>query len=321
MTAIIADSVLRLLTALLALATSLLVHSAASAQLFAFAPGAGETSYSVFSVDPVTGATGARLASGLPPATNAITYDPVGKRLFFRTISRELYTVHLDSGVVSHVPTATQGTLQFDAGRGVLLDLGFLPGETSYSVFEIDPTTGAHNAPVVSGLPGAANNITFDPVGHRLFFRTVARELYTVQVLSGSVSHVSVPTQGVLVFVELRGTLIDIGFNVGEITYSVAELNPFTGARSPAIVTGLSPYSSVTYDSRNARLLGFLSDLRVRTIALTDGTVGISPPVAVCCPSVFFATVQASEIPSLTAWWLLAMVVALGGLGLVRTTS
>ena len=69
----------------------------------------------------------------------------------------------------------------------VLYGFGFLPGQTDYSVFTINPATGAFTS-VVSVGPVPVSTVTFDPVGKRLFFLSPPSTLYTVNLTSGAIS-------------------------------------------------------------------------------------------------------------------------------------
>jgi hypothetical protein len=165
---------------------------------FGFLP--GETAWSVFSINPSTGAFTPVVPVG-SVAVNTSTFDPVGKRLFFLSPPSTLYTVSLTSGAIS---TATVGNccavLEFDSLAGVLYGFGVLPGETAWSVFSINPSTGAFT-PVVPVGSVVVNTSTFDPVGKRLFFLSPPSTLYTVSLTSGAISTATVGNCCAILFV------------------------------------------------------------------------------------------------------------------------
>jgi hypothetical protein len=82
----------------------------------------------------------------------------------------------------------------------VLYGFGFLPGETAWSVFSINPSTGAFT-PVVPVGSVVVNTSTFDPVGKRLFFLSPPSTLYTVSLTSGAISTATVGNCCAILFV------------------------------------------------------------------------------------------------------------------------
>jgi hypothetical protein len=105
----------------------------------------GETTVTVVSIDPTTGAQ-----TPLVPTTSAgsaggfLAVDPASRRVFFVDgISLSLYTVDLSHGTESQVPlNPCCPALAWDAAGHRLIGLSLLPGDDTVTVVAIDPTTG-----------------------------------------------------------------------------------------------------------------------------------------------------------------------------------
>jgi 6-phosphogluconolactonase (cycloisomerase 2 family) len=175
-------------------------HPAVGQTLYGFGFLGGQTTFAVFTIDPVTGAftpVVPFVPTGSGVANNSVALDPVGRRLFFVTPDGTLNTVNLTTGVTTQatMPNCC-AFLQFDAGRGILYGFGFLAGQTTFSVFTIDPATGAFTAvvpfvPVGSGV--ASNSVALDPAGQRLFFMSPDGILNTVNLTTGVTTQATMP--------------------------------------------------------------------------------------------------------------------------------
>ncbi|MFI5197998.1 MAG: hypothetical protein ACHQJD_05220 [Thermoanaerobaculia bacterium] len=186
---------------------------AAGQTLYGFGFLGGQTTWAVFTIDPVTGAF-TPVVPFVPVVTgvsgNSVAFDPVGQRLFFASPGGTLSTVNLTTGVTTQatMPNCC-AFLQFDAVRGILYGFGFLGGQTTWAVFTIDPVTGAFTpvvpfVPVVTGVSG--NSVALDPVGQRLFFASPGGTLSTVNLRTGVTTQATMPNCCAYFFVSAQAS-------------------------------------------------------------------------------------------------------------------
>jgi Fe2+ transport system protein FeoA len=310
----------------LIIATVVLLSARASAAArlldLGFLP--GQSTFSVMSVDLQNGAYTALLPSVSPNAAGgSVAFDPLGQRLFFfNSSTSEIFTVHLSSGIVTHVSVPSCcGTLEYDSVRGRLLDLGWLPGQTVFSIFSVDPDTG-HYTPIVSPLPPAAisnNSVTYDPISDRFFFLDQSTsELLTVSLQTGLVSRVSVPTCcGLLKYDVVGRRLLDLGFLPGQAVFSVFSINPATGAYTPIVgpIPATVASSQLAYDASGQRLFFWDSErFELFTVNLQNAQVShVSVPA--CCGSLVFDPLI--DVPTLGNAGLIALALTLIAIALI----
>ena len=150
----------------------------------------------VYSVDPDTG-LGTDIASFTDLAPRSTALDDDGQRLFILGGSSQgprLWTLEVVSGLTSAVAvpdTAPGFSLQWDGGSRTLYGVGSLAGESEASLFRIDSGNGdvsrlAH----LGDMPIATAAIS--PRQARVFFTTPPGTLSAVDLISGTISSVSI---------------------------------------------------------------------------------------------------------------------------------
>lgn len=185
----------------------------------------------LFTVDPVTGASALVVETDTTSILGPMSaIDEQGQRFFFRTPT-DLYTIDIAQRTYSHVPSI--GTeLQFDPVARQLDTIGISNGHIA--IFAVNPATGARTLIVetdTTSLSGPTS--TFDDVNGRFFFRS-ATDLYTVNVRTGTYSHV--PASGSeLQYDSATGTLYTVGIQNGHI--ALFTQNPATGAMTLVVET------------------------------------------------------------------------------------
>lgn len=256
----------------------------------------------VFAVEPATGARRLIVTTdAVSLSDTTMAFDPVTGRLFFRS-GTSLYTVDVDAGTYSSV-TAGWGPLEFDvAGR----QLYTVDGSPS-TVYALNPMTGAATVVAVTDAPSIADAASaFDQAQRRFFFRS-GSELYTVNVRTGTYTHVAAPGS-VLEFDPVTGEIYTLDF-VGPVV-AVLAINPATGAsRQVAVTDAPSNGGTIAFDVVTRRLffrsVGELYTVNVDTGAFTHvASAGFELEFAASHSNIpALSTVMALVLTTLLACW------------------
>ena len=273
---------------------------------------------SIFQIDPATGTMTPVVATGATSFAGGISaFDPLENRFFFIS-SSNLYTVDLDSGVVSHVTLGgLSPQLQFDARNGVLYGIDFSAGHIT--VFSINPSTGAMLPVVNTDATSMVGGVTaFDPAGQRFFF-IGSNLLYTADVATGTFSTTSLGGA----FPQLQydtgsRTLYGVDFAGGQV--SIFVVNPVTGTMTPVAATGATSIAGgiSAFDPAMKRFF-FVGNSQLYVVNVATGQV-TTASLAGANPLLQFDATHAVPVPglSLSAKLLLGFVLACAGLVALR---
>jgi hypothetical protein len=154
-------------------------------------PGSGNVG--IYAMSPATGIPVLIVDSGVPSYDGCDTaFDPVGRRYFFISGGGELFAINVTSGGITHA-TGSMAELHFDSLTANLYGIRFVPGSGNVGIYTINPATGIPVLVADSGVQSGYNGseTAFDPVARRYFFVSGSGELFTVNVASGTSSHVT----------------------------------------------------------------------------------------------------------------------------------
>ncbi len=273
----------------------------------------------VFAINPTTGAatpivsTGAASLVGTP-----ITFDPLTGRLFFISGDPALYTVDVVSRTSSHVALANCcPMLTFDPVSRTLY--GVITGTTGVDVVKIDPASGASTLVVSTGATSLVGGvIAFDPTARHLFFES-SGSLYTVDLATNNVSHVSLSACcSLLQFDVAARTLYTVIFSGA--TAVVMSIDPQTGTATPVVDTGATGIQggAIAFDPILRRLffIGELSNLY--TVDLVRRTTSHAPfgPLG----GLLAYALPLASIPASSWATLMLLITALASIAVLRLT-
>lgn len=228
---------------------------------------------SVYRLDPATGATALVASSGSPDYFFTQTsLDPISRRYFFNGASpnglvRYIYGVNIDTGVVTTAPAPSSlNDWKWDPVTAKLIgDFPVSPGG-NLGVYSMDPDTGVRTLLVATAIsdynfPGRA---AFDPVRRRFFVVTATR-LYTIDLITGTVTNVHPSRQ----FVNPEGDPIS-GQLYSDYFGEVDSMDPLTGAAVTVAITGaLGAATERAFDPVGRRYF-FVND-QTYTVDVTTG--------------------------------------------------
>jgi hypothetical protein len=167
----------------------LLQFDSVAGQLYGADFSAGQIT--IFAINPLTGTMVPVVNTDATSLVGGIsTFDAAGKRFFFMSSGSVLYTANVATGSFSSVNLGGAfPQLQFDQASGTLYGADFSAGHIS--IFVINPQTGTMSPVAATGAVSIAGGISaFDPATKRFFFISNGH-LYTVNVVTGQVSSVS----------------------------------------------------------------------------------------------------------------------------------
>jgi len=287
----------------------------------------GDTTVTVVSIDPVTGAQRSLMATpaiGVVGTSSALTIDAASRRVFFVSIdpgTTSLYVVDLVHRTVSATPTNFGTTVLWDPVGKQLLGLGYLPGDTTVTVASIDPATAAVTPLVPTTIPGIdGGTVTIDPAGRRIFFEGAPNgapnELNIVDLANRTVSQTPLPCCPPLVWDPAGNRLLGMSFVDNHIPLTVVSIDLSTGSQTPLLPTpsGGVSLGYVTIDPATGRV--FFADPFAHSLVtanLQRGNV-LQSPLAPCCPPLGWLA-AAVPVPALDASGLAVLGLALAILG------
>ncbi len=236
-----------------------------------FVPASGNVG--IYSIDPATGVATLITDTGLTGyASPAAAFDPVGRRYFFVSNSGELFTVNVASGGVTHV-TGSMAELQYDPLTANLYGMRFVPGSGNVGIYAMSPATGIPVLIADTGVTGYASPAAaFDPVGRRYFFVSNGGELFTVNVASGGVTHVT-GSMAEPQYDPLTANLYGIRFVPGTGNVGIYAMSPATGIPALIADTGLAGYASpaAAFDPVGRRYFFVSNGGELFTVNVTGG--------------------------------------------------
>lgn len=148
-------------------------------------------------------------------------------------------------------------------------------GGPGFPAVRIDVTSGAVQTLVPTGATSAYGGLSaFDPAGHRLFFLTGAigtQQLVTVNVATGSVTSVPIPSPSSYVFFEFDQTTGRVLAVTNAPGFPLLSIDPATGVVQPLVLTNTSPWLSAI-DNATRRLFLGTGSTGTQTLVTVDLT-------------------------------------------------
>jgi len=282
-----------------------------------FVPTSGNVG--IYSIDPATGVATLITDTGVTGyASPAAAFDSVGRRYFFVSNGGELFTVNVASGGVTHV-TGSMAELQYDPLTAKLYGHRFVPTSGSVGIYSIDPATGAATLITDTAVTGYVSPAAaFDPVGRRYFFVSNVGELFTVNVASGGVTHVT-GSMAELQYDPLTANLYGHRFVPTSGNVGIYSIDPATGTATLITDTGVTGYASpaAAFDPVGRRYFFVSNTGQLFTVNVANGTFS---HVTGALAEMQYALPSVESIPLFDDLTVLLLAITMLAAGLLRSS-